>query len=159
MCTLICRIFRHRSGQGGDQTTLGIRAKKVRLEADPPQKVVVDGEVLGNTPVDVEIIPGWRKAGIEDGSFMLLLRLPRCLLNTGSLVVLAPLPSAKEEKDRAVAALTSELGKLEMIRKQAKAGSSHETILERRIRSIKKQIVQQESVDTEKQEEHVNVSA
>jgi hypothetical protein len=28
------------------------------VTADPPQKVVLDGEIIGTTPIDVECIPG-----------------------------------------------------------------------------------------------------
>jgi YegS/Rv2252/BmrU family lipid kinase len=35
-----------------------LRAKRVIVRANPPQKVVLDGEVIGNTPVDVECVPG-----------------------------------------------------------------------------------------------------
>jgi YegS/Rv2252/BmrU family lipid kinase len=34
-----------------------LRAKQFRVTADPPQKVVVDGELIGMTPVTVECIP------------------------------------------------------------------------------------------------------
>jgi diacylglycerol kinase (ATP) len=33
------------------------RARKIKITTDPPQKVVVDGEVIGTTPIDVECIP------------------------------------------------------------------------------------------------------
>jgi methylglyoxal synthase len=33
-------------------------ATHIRVSTDPPQKVVVDGEVIGTTPIDVECIPG-----------------------------------------------------------------------------------------------------
>lgn len=32
-------------------------AKRLKVTADPPQKVVVDGEIIGTTPVEVECIP------------------------------------------------------------------------------------------------------
>lgn len=35
-----------------------LRAKSIKVETDPPQKVVVDGELIGNTPVTIECIPG-----------------------------------------------------------------------------------------------------
>ncbi len=35
-----------------------IRARRVIVRADPPQEVVVDGEIIGNTPIDVECVPG-----------------------------------------------------------------------------------------------------
>jgi diacylglycerol kinase family enzyme len=34
------------------------RARRVVIRTDPPQKIVVDGEVIGITPVDVECVPG-----------------------------------------------------------------------------------------------------
>lgn len=34
-----------------------LRVKKAKIDTDPPQKVVVDGEVIGTTPVFVETIP------------------------------------------------------------------------------------------------------
>jgi hypothetical protein len=30
----------------------------VIIRTDPPQKVVLDGEIIGNTPIDVECLPG-----------------------------------------------------------------------------------------------------
>jgi len=38
-----------------------LRARKVKVTTDPPQKVVIDGELVGNTPVEVECIPGGLK--------------------------------------------------------------------------------------------------
>ncbi len=35
-----------------------LRAKRVQIRANPPQKVVLDGEVIGTTPIDVECVPG-----------------------------------------------------------------------------------------------------
>eukprot|EP00182_Erythrolobus_australicus_P001442 CAMPEP_0185833018 /NCGR_PEP_ID=MMETSP1353-20130828/2429_1 /TAXON_ID=1077150 /ORGANISM="Erythrolobus australicus, Strain CCMP3124" /LENGTH=546 /DNA_ID=CAMNT_0028531259 /DNA_START=129 /DNA_END=1769 /DNA_ORIENTATION=- len=35
----------------------GERGKKITIEADPPQKVVLDGEIAGTTPVDIEVVP------------------------------------------------------------------------------------------------------
>jgi YegS/Rv2252/BmrU family lipid kinase len=34
-----------------------LRAKRVIIRTDPPQKVVLDGEIIGTTPIDVECIP------------------------------------------------------------------------------------------------------
>ncbi|MCG3121205.1 MAG: Diacylglycerol kinase [bacterium] len=34
------------------------RAKRLRLETDPPSLLTPDGETLGSTPIDVEILPG-----------------------------------------------------------------------------------------------------
>jgi diacylglycerol kinase (ATP) len=33
------------------------RSRKIRITTDPPQKVVVDGELVGTTPIEVECIP------------------------------------------------------------------------------------------------------
>uniref|UniRef100_UPI00286DDAB1 YegS/Rv2252/BmrU family lipid kinase n=1 Tax=Chamaesiphon sp. VAR_48_metabat_403 TaxID=2964700 RepID=UPI00286DDAB1 len=35
-----------------------LRAKNFKVTANPPQKVVLDGEVIGTTPIEVECIPG-----------------------------------------------------------------------------------------------------
>lgn len=35
-----------------------LRARKIRVTTDPVQKVVVDGELFGETPIDIECIPG-----------------------------------------------------------------------------------------------------
>ncbi len=35
-----------------------LRAKRVIIRTDPPQKVVLDGEIIGFTPIDVECVPG-----------------------------------------------------------------------------------------------------
>lgn len=35
-----------------------LRAKRVIIKTDPPQKVVLDGEIIGFTPIDVECLPG-----------------------------------------------------------------------------------------------------
>jgi YegS/Rv2252/BmrU family lipid kinase len=35
-----------------------LRAKRVIIRTNPLQKVVVDGEIIGNTPIDVESVPG-----------------------------------------------------------------------------------------------------
>lgn len=35
-----------------------LRSKRLKVTTDPPQKVVLDGEILGTTPIDVECIPG-----------------------------------------------------------------------------------------------------
>jgi YegS/Rv2252/BmrU family lipid kinase len=35
-----------------------LRAKRVIIRTNPLQKVVVDGEIIGNTPIDVECVPG-----------------------------------------------------------------------------------------------------
>lgn len=35
-----------------------LRAKQVKITTDPPQKVVLDGELMGNTPLSIECVPG-----------------------------------------------------------------------------------------------------
>ena len=35
-----------------------LRAKRVIIKTEPPQKVVLDGEIIGYTPIDVECVPG-----------------------------------------------------------------------------------------------------
>jgi YegS/Rv2252/BmrU family lipid kinase len=45
----------------GDATTRSdigyLRTKKLTIKTDPPQKIVIDGEVCGTTPVTIECIP------------------------------------------------------------------------------------------------------
>jgi YegS/Rv2252/BmrU family lipid kinase len=45
----------------GDATTRSdigyLRTRKLTITTDPPQKIVIDGEVLGKTPVTIECIP------------------------------------------------------------------------------------------------------
>ncbi len=36
---------------------LSFKATHIRVETSPPQKVVIDGEVVGTTPVEIEVIP------------------------------------------------------------------------------------------------------
>lgn len=67
-----------RSALGGypiDRKEVGyLRAKYVRVETDPPQKVVVDGEIIGTTPIEMEcipkgievFIPEWEKRPVEN---------------------------------------------------------------------------------------------
>ena len=33
------------------------RTRKLKISTNPPQKVVVDGEIIGTTPVEIECIP------------------------------------------------------------------------------------------------------
>ncbi len=40
------------------EDTIGLRTKRIKLSTHPPQKVVLDGEIIGTTPVEVECIPG-----------------------------------------------------------------------------------------------------
>ena len=34
-----------------------VRTRELKIATDPPQKVVVDGEIIGTTPIKVECIP------------------------------------------------------------------------------------------------------
>ncbi|HAA33036.1 MAG TPA: lipid kinase [Cyanobacteria bacterium UBA8553] len=47
------------SGEAVERDDIGyLRARRVTVTADPPQKVVLDGELVGMTPIEVECIPG-----------------------------------------------------------------------------------------------------
>lgn len=35
-----------------------LRAKRLIIRTDPPQKVALDGEIIGTTPIEVECVPG-----------------------------------------------------------------------------------------------------
>jgi diacylglycerol kinase family enzyme len=37
---------------------LHMGARRIKVTTTPPQKVVVDGELVGTTPIEVECIPG-----------------------------------------------------------------------------------------------------
>lgn len=37
------------------------QAKEITIEADPPQSVQMDGELVGQTPVTIRVVPGWIK--------------------------------------------------------------------------------------------------
>lgn len=39
------------------QNVVHFQAKRLKVTAEPPQKVVVDGEIIGTTPIEVECIP------------------------------------------------------------------------------------------------------
>ena len=44
--------------EGAERDDIGyLRTKKVKVTTNPPQKVVLDGEIVGNTPIEVECIP------------------------------------------------------------------------------------------------------
>lgn len=46
-------------GDAAERDDIGyLRAKRLKVTANPPQKVVVDGEIMGTTPVEVECVPG-----------------------------------------------------------------------------------------------------
>ncbi|MEP0880790.1 YegS/Rv2252/BmrU family lipid kinase [Trichocoleus sp. ST-U3] len=47
------------SGSATERDDIGyLRARRIQVRTNPPQKVVVDGEIIGTTPIDVECIPG-----------------------------------------------------------------------------------------------------
>lgn len=47
------------SGDATERDDIGyLRAKRIQVKTNPSQKVVVDGEIVGTTPVEVECIPG-----------------------------------------------------------------------------------------------------
>jgi YegS/Rv2252/BmrU family lipid kinase len=46
-------------GDAAERDDIGyMRARRIRVTTDPPQKVVVDGEIMGTMPIEVECIPG-----------------------------------------------------------------------------------------------------
>lgn len=51
-------LSRESRGDENLDSVVGVRSDRMKISCDPPQKVVVDGEVLGNTPVEVEVVPG-----------------------------------------------------------------------------------------------------
>jgi YegS/Rv2252/BmrU family lipid kinase len=47
------------SGTPTDRDDIGyLRASRFKITTNPPQKVVLDGEMVGTTPVDIECVPG-----------------------------------------------------------------------------------------------------
>jgi YegS/Rv2252/BmrU family lipid kinase len=45
-------------GDATDREGIGyLRAKRIKVTTDPPQKVVLDGEFIGTTPIEVECVP------------------------------------------------------------------------------------------------------
>nr|WP_256871974.1 YegS/Rv2252/BmrU family lipid kinase [Nostoc sp. TCL26-01] len=47
------------SGNAAERDDIGyLRAKQFKITTDPPQKVVIDGELVGTTPVEVKCVPG-----------------------------------------------------------------------------------------------------
>ncbi|XZO02468.1 MAG: hypothetical protein ACM65L_01355 [Microcoleus sp.] len=47
------------TGNASDRDDIGyMRAKKIKITTDPPQKVVLDGEIIGMTPLSIECVPG-----------------------------------------------------------------------------------------------------
>lgn len=46
-------------GSAAERDDIGyLRAQRIKVTTNPPQKVVLDGEIIGRTPIDVECIPG-----------------------------------------------------------------------------------------------------
>ncbi len=46
------------TGNAADRDDIGyLRAKQFKIKADPPQKVVLDGEMVGTTPVEIKCVP------------------------------------------------------------------------------------------------------
>nr|WP_104548491.1 YegS/Rv2252/BmrU family lipid kinase [Chroococcidiopsis sp. TS-821] len=47
------------SGEVANRPDTGfLRARSIKISTNPPQKVVVDGELVGSTPIEVECVPG-----------------------------------------------------------------------------------------------------
>ena len=47
------------SGNAAEREDIGyLRARRIQVRTDPPQKVVLDGEIIGTTPVEIECVPG-----------------------------------------------------------------------------------------------------
>jgi YegS/Rv2252/BmrU family lipid kinase len=46
-------------GDAAERDDIGyLRAQRIKITTDPPQKVVLDGEVIGTMPIEVECVPG-----------------------------------------------------------------------------------------------------
>ncbi|MEC4811725.1 MAG: YegS/Rv2252/BmrU family lipid kinase [Scytonema sp. PMC 1069.18] len=46
------------AGSATERNDIGyLRAKRIKLTTNPPQKVTLDGEIIGTTPIEVECIP------------------------------------------------------------------------------------------------------
>ncbi|MBE9180965.1 YegS/Rv2252/BmrU family lipid kinase [Oculatella sp. LEGE 06141] len=47
------------SGNAAKRRDIGyMRAQRFKIVTEPPQKVVLDGELIGNTPIEIECVPG-----------------------------------------------------------------------------------------------------
>jgi YegS/Rv2252/BmrU family lipid kinase len=47
------------TGTAAERDDIGyLRSKKFKITTDPPQKIVIDGEIVGTTPVEINCIPG-----------------------------------------------------------------------------------------------------
>ncbi|MDY7020977.1 MAG: lipid kinase, partial [Cyanobacteriota bacterium] len=43
--------------EGAERDDIGyLRTQRIKITTDPPQKVVLDGEIIGETPIEVECI-------------------------------------------------------------------------------------------------------
>ncbi|OUL28666.1 YegS/Rv2252/BmrU family lipid kinase [Nostoc sp. 106C] len=50
------------SGNPAERDDIGyLRAKQFKITTEPPQKVVLDGEIIGNTPIEVKCVPAGLK--------------------------------------------------------------------------------------------------
>ncbi|GAP94748.1 YegS/Rv2252/BmrU family lipid kinase [Leptolyngbya sp. NIES-2104] len=55
------------SGNPAERDDIGyIRSKRFRINTNPPQRVVLDGEMVGTTPIDVECIPAGLTIFMDD---------------------------------------------------------------------------------------------
>jgi diacylglycerol kinase family enzyme len=46
-------------GDAAERDDIGyLRVRRLKVTTEPPQKVVIDGEIFGTTPVEIECIPG-----------------------------------------------------------------------------------------------------
>jgi YegS/Rv2252/BmrU family lipid kinase len=46
-------------GDAAERDDIGyLRARRIKVTTEPPQKVALDGEIVGTTPIEVECIPG-----------------------------------------------------------------------------------------------------
>ena len=50
------------------ENTMSVRARQVKVKTTPPQKVVLDGEIIGMTPLEVECIPQGLTVLVPGGS-------------------------------------------------------------------------------------------
>ncbi|WP_016949844.1 YegS/Rv2252/BmrU family lipid kinase [Anabaena sp. PCC 7108] len=50
------------TGIAAERDDIGyLRSKQFKITTDPPQKIVIDGEIVGTTPVEIKCIPGGLK--------------------------------------------------------------------------------------------------
>jgi YegS/Rv2252/BmrU family lipid kinase len=54
------------TGQAAERNDIGyLRAKQFKITAEPPQKLVIDGEVLGTTPIEIKCVPAGLKVFVQ----------------------------------------------------------------------------------------------